>query len=165
MKVYTEEEINAAPSDMEKTRRRFWNEKTEQVTRKTKTAGLDKLTLIGIIDVSWTMQKTSLIEDESGKVLDEEEILLKTMFSNQKSSQKKQTIPKILEGMAASHAVLEKVNKEMQKGKELKKNVSMKKKEQLKEEFRKKVHLDASYTELKRAQDAALKAISGKKSF
>lgn len=67
--------------------------------------------------------------------------------------------------MAAAHAVLEKVNEEMEKGKELMKNVSMKKKEELKEEFRKKVHLDASYTELKRAQDAALKAINGKKKF
>lgn len=74
---------------MEKTRRRFWNEKAEQVTTKKNTAGLDKLTLMGIIDVSRTMRKTSLIEDESRKVLDEEEILLKTMFSNQKSSQKK----------------------------------------------------------------------------
>lgn len=80
---------------MEKTRRRLWNEKAEQVTTKRKTAGLDKLTLIGIIDVSWTMGKTSLIEDESRKVLDDEEILLKTKFSNQKSSKKKKLYQKI----------------------------------------------------------------------
>lgn len=67
--------------------------------------------------------------------------------------------------MAAAHAVLEKVNEEIETRKELMKDVSMKKKEELKEEFIKtKVHLDASYTEFKRGQDAALKAINGKKS-
>jgi hypothetical protein len=42
-------------------RRTFWNEKTEQLATKNETCKLDKTTIRGIIDVSWTLRKTSLI--------------------------------------------------------------------------------------------------------
>jgi hypothetical protein len=42
-------------------RRTFWDEKTEQLATKNETCKLDKTTIGGIIDVSWTLRKTSLI--------------------------------------------------------------------------------------------------------
>ena len=65
MKIYSEKEIDNAASVMEKTRRNFWNVKAEQLCTKTKTACLNKQILMGIIDVSWTLRKTALIEEEA----------------------------------------------------------------------------------------------------
>ena len=74
MKIYSEKEVYNATSEMEKTRRNFWNEKAEQLCTQTKTAGQNKQTLMGIIDVSWTLRKTALIE-EARKTTDEEVVI------------------------------------------------------------------------------------------
>ena len=57
LKVFSKAEIDSAKSETEK-KRRFWNEKAEQVARDKKTGNLDKTTMTGIIAVSWTLRKT-----------------------------------------------------------------------------------------------------------
>ena len=48
MKIYSEKEVYNATSEMERTRRNFWNKKAEQLCTQTKTAGQNKQTLMGI---------------------------------------------------------------------------------------------------------------------
>ena len=167
LKIYSEEEINTAPSKMERTRRHFWNEKAEQLATRQATAGQSKSTLIGIIDVAWTLRKTALIDVEARELKDKESVIVRTYDEppkSKKGTQKKQTIPKNLDRMAAAHAAVERLDKEMEEYRELQKRASSKEKEELKKKFGKsKQLLDGAYTELKRAQDAALKSIRGKR--
>ena len=57
---------------MERKRRLFCKEKAEQLAKCPKTSHCNKTTIPGIIDVSWTIKKTSLIETEARKLLDDE---------------------------------------------------------------------------------------------
>ncbi|KAJ7375631.1 hypothetical protein OS493_039976, partial [Desmophyllum pertusum] len=75
IKIYSEQEIESSKSELEKKRRIFWNEKAEQLSKSQITSNLSKTTLIGIIDVSWTLRKTALIEGEARKILDDEQLL------------------------------------------------------------------------------------------
>lgn len=63
---------------MERKRRRFWNEKAEQLVESSKTSHCGKTTIAGIIDVAWTLRKTSFIEEEARKLIqDEKELFTK----------------------------------------------------------------------------------------
>ena len=63
---------------MERKRRRFWNEKAEQLVKSSKTSHCGKTTIAGIIDVAWTLRKTSFIEEEARKLIqDEKELFTK----------------------------------------------------------------------------------------
>ena len=164
MKIYSEKEVYNATSEMEKTRRNFWNEKAEQLCTQTKTAGQNKQTLMGIIDVSWTLRKTALIEEEARKTTDEE-VVISRHEATKPRIQKKETIPNNLERMSAAHAVVVDLDKKLEKYREnLKKAKSKNEKGQHKRDYdRMKISLDGAYTELKRAQDATMKAISVKR--
>lgn len=85
LKIYSEEEINTAPSKMERTRRHFWNEKAEQLTTRQATAGQSKSTLIGIIDVAWTLRKTALIDVEARELKDKDNVIVRTYDETPKS--------------------------------------------------------------------------------
>ena len=97
LKIYSEEEINTAPSKMERTRRHFWNEKAEQLTTRQETAGQSKSTLIGIIDVAWTLRTTALIDVEARGLKDKENVIVRTYDEppkSKKGTQREQTISK-----------------------------------------------------------------------
>ena len=72
IKIYSDKEIESPQAHLERKRRRFWNEEAEQLARCPKTSPGNKTTIAGIIDVSWTMKKTSLIETDARKLLDDE---------------------------------------------------------------------------------------------
>lgn len=115
---------------MERKRRRFWNEKAEQLVKSSKTSHCGKTTIAGIIDVAWTLRKTSFIEEEARKLIqDEKELFTKddTACGNKLGQQKNDTIAKNLDRMAAAHlaveshcADIEKCRKEFKKGKSIK---------------------------------------------
>ena len=63
IKVYTEEEIGSPKSEMERKKRQFWNEKAERLVKSSKTSKCGKTTIAGVIDVAWTLRKTSFIEE------------------------------------------------------------------------------------------------------
>ena len=63
---------------MERTRRHFWNEKAEQLATRQATAGQSKSTLIGIIDVAWTLRKTALIDVKARELKDKENVIVRT---------------------------------------------------------------------------------------
>ena len=153
LKIYTDEEINSPISEMEKKRRRFWNEKAEQVAKSQKTANLNKMAMIGIIDVAWTIRKTEFVE----KTLDEQKVMVRTEFKTKlKSTQKKETIPKNLDRMAAAHSAVENIDKDIQDSRNsFEKATSIKERNKYRKEYeRKKKILDGAYTELKKAQEA-----------
>ena len=162
LKIYTDEEINSPISEMEKKRRRFWNEKAEQVAKSQKTANLNKMAMIGIIDVAWTIRKTEFVE----KTLDEQKVMVRTEFKTKlKSTQKKETIPKNLDRMAAAHSAVENIDKDIQDSRNsFEKATSIKERNKYRKEYeRKKKILDGAYTELKRAQEATAKSIKTKR--
>lgn len=78
IKIYTEEEIASPKFEMERKRRRFWKEKAERLSKSSKTSHCGKTTIAGIIDISWTLWKTSFIEGEARKLIEDE----KELFAN-----------------------------------------------------------------------------------
>jgi hypothetical protein len=52
LKIYSDEEVASVKSPLEAKRRRFWNEKAEQLATKSETCKLYKSNIGGIIDVS-----------------------------------------------------------------------------------------------------------------
>ena len=168
IKIYTEEEINLPKSEMERKRRRFWNEKAEQVAKSSKTSHCSKTTIAGIIDVAWTLRKTSLIEGEARKLIeDEKELFAKDDIESgsKLGQQKSDTIGKNLERMAAAHLAVESHDADIQAcQKEFKKGKSIKDKNSSTLKYkREKALMDGAYTELKRAQDATTKSIKTKR--
>ena len=169
IKTYTEEEINLPKSEMERKRRHFWNEKAEQVAKSSKTSHCSKTTIAGIIDVAWTLRKTSLIEGEARELIKDEKVLFAKddIESGSKlGQQKSDTISKNLERMAAAHLAVEShdadiqaCQKEFKRGK---KSIKDKNSSTLKYK-REKALMDGAYTELKRAQDATTKSIKTKR--
>lgn len=168
IKIYTEEEIASPKSEMERKRRLVWNEKAEQLSKSSKTSNCGKTTIAGIIDVSWTLRKTSFIEGEARKLIEDE----KELFANDDiesgsklGQQKSDTIAKNLDPMAAAHltveshdAEIEKCQKEFKKGKSIQEKIASTVKCK-----RQKALIEGAYTELKRAQEATLKSIKTKR--
>ena len=165
LKIYTENEINNCQSEMEKSRLRFWNDKAEELATSNRTANESKLTLMGIIDVDWTMRKTSLIQEEAKALADAQNLIRKPDDQvPQLKKGKRDTIPKNLDRMAAAHAATESYDREMKKIKDIFKKSSRKEKEKMQKEYeRQETRLNGAYSELKRAQDATLKSIRGKR--
>ena len=167
-KIYSEKEINSPTVELERKRRAFWNKKAEQLASTPKTSKLNKTTMAGIIDVSWTLRKTSLIEADVKNVLNQEEVLFGLDGVGRKiGSQKKGTVMKNIDRMSAAHAAVEGNDIKLQEL--IKRNLdksSFSKLEriQLTSEYnKKKILFDEAYTELKRAQDATVKALKVKK--
>lgn len=165
LKLYSQEDINSA-SGLEKKRREFWNGKAKQLAKNKKTRQQSKTALAGIIDVSWTLHKTSMLETEAKKILDDEKVLFrKEDVTSRKGSQKKETIPNNIERMSATHEAVEELDKKTTNRRDVfesaktsslrKKNTKKYKKEQL--------LLDGAYTELKHAQDALTKSMKVKR--
>lgn len=165
LKLYSQEDINSA-SGLEKKWCEFWNEKAKQLAKNKKTRQQSKTALAGIIDVSWTLHKTSMLETEAKKILDDEKVLFrKEDVTSRKGSQKKETIPNNIERMSAAHEAVEELDKKMTNRRDAfesaktsslrKKNTKKYKKEQL--------LLDGAYTELKHAQDALTKSMKVKR--
>ena len=106
--IYSDQEIASATSELEKKRRRFWNEKAEQLANNPQTPTANKTTLSWIIYVAWTLRKTSFIEGDAKKASQEENGLFpKEEASTRKvTSQKPGTMTKNMERIDAAHVAL-----------------------------------------------------------
>lgn len=168
-KIFTEEEIGRAGSNMERRRREFWNNKAEQICTNKETSRLGKTAMTGIIDVSWTLRKTTFIEEDVKHTEDQEKSLRENMpkFKAGKLHQKKETIHKNMERMSLAHTAFVSVDREMSTArKNAQKCKGKAEKDKLgKECERIKILLNGAYTELKRAQDAAMKSLKVKRDF
>ena len=161
-KVFTEAEIAGASSKMEQTRRKFWNDKAEQLASlKPERSGMNKTTVSGIIDVSWTLRKTAIIENNVNETLDKEKIILGQDGMKKIGSQKKETIPKNLQRMETANLNVQRANANLEKVKEeFEKAKSTVEEEKNKKQWkRSKDDMDEAYTKLKQAQDATMKAL------
>ena len=161
-KVFTEAEIAGASSKMEQTRRKFWNDKAEQLASlKPERSGMNKTTVSGIIDVSWTLRKTAIIENNVNETLDKEKIILGQDGMKKIGSQKKETIPKNLQRMETANLNVQRANANLEKVKEeFEKAKSTVEEEKIKNQWkRSKDDMDEAYTKLKQAQDATMKAL------
>ena len=110
VKIYTDSEIQQARSDLERKRRLFWNEKMEQLCSDPKQARHDKTTLCGMVDVSWTLRKSGMLETEANKVLYQEQVVLRGGEATTKKKlgpQKRETNPKNMDRMNAAHQQVE----------------------------------------------------------
>lgn len=168
IKIYTDEEIASPKSEMERKRRRFWNEKAEQLAKSPKTSHCGKTTIAGIIDVAWTLRKTSFIEGEARKLIQDEKELFAIddiECGNKLGQQKSDTIAKNLDRMAAAHSAVESHDADIENcQKEFKKGKSIQQKNASTAKYkRQKALIDGAYTELKRAQEATLKSIKIKR--
>lgn len=155
LKVYSEKEIAGASSEMEKRYRLFWNDKGNQLCREPATKNKTKSTLHGIIDVSWTLRKTEILESMVSTTLSDIKALMgKDDIDHGRKigrAQKTDTMNKNLERMRAAHAgvvALDEQMKAMKNGKTTKRDLVVK-----------QSILDGEYTELKRAQEALMKSI------
>ena len=156
VKIYTDSEIQQARSDLERKRRLFWNEKMEQLCSDPKQARHDKTTLCGMVDVSWTLRKSGMLETEANKVLYQEQVVLRGGEATTKKklgTQKRETIPKNMDRMNAAHQQVETLDGALIK---LRQNhsetSSMEQKKKIKKEFENKTALlEGAYSELKRA--------------
>ena len=165
MKIYSPKEIESA-TGMEKKRRQFWNDKAEQLAQNKKTRNQSKTVLSGLIDVSWTLRKTSMLESDVKKLLDEEKVLFRKddVAGKKLGTQKKDTISKNVERMSAAHHAVEGIDQEVEKVQEAFQAAQtlVDRRKYSKEYERKKLVLDGAYTELKRAQDALTKSMKAK---
>ena len=165
MKIYSPKEIESA-TGMEKKQRQFGNDKAEQLAQNKKTRNQSKTVLSGLIDVSWTLRKTSMLESHVKKLLDEENVLFRKddVAGKKLGTQKKDTISKNVERMSAAHHVVEGIDQEVEEVQEAFQAAQtlVKRRKYSKEYERKKLLLDGAYTELKRAQDALTKSMKAK---
>lgn len=165
MKIYSPKEIESA-TGMEKKRRQFWNDKAEQLAQNKKTRNQSKTVLSGLIDVSWTLRKTSMLESDVKKLLDEEKVLFRKddVAGKKLGTQKKDTISKNVERMSAAHHAVEGIDQEVEEVQEAFQAAQtlVDWRKYSKEYERKKLLLDGAYTELKRAQDALTKSMKAK---
>ena len=165
MKIYSPKEIESA-TGMEKKRRQFWNDKAEQLAQNKKTRNQSKTVLSGLIDVSWTLRKTSMLESDVKKLLDEEKVLFRKddVAGKKLGTQKKDTISKNVERMSAAHHAVECIDQEVEEVQEAFQAAQtlVDRRKYSKEYERKKLLLDGAYTELKRAQDALTKSMKAK---
>ncbi|CAB4026854.1 Hypothetical predicted protein [Paramuricea clavata] len=169
IKIFKEEEIKKSKAELERIRKRFWNEKAEQLSTHPSTAKLSKSAFNGIIDVAWTLRKTSFIEDDARKLDSDETDLFpyedSTTTTRKLGKQKKNTIPKNLDRMDLAHKNLLKIDKKVEQCREKfsKAKTAYEKDTLVKQYNALKTILNGVYTELKRAQDAAVKSIRHKK--
>ena len=164
-KIFSEKEIASAKSPLECKRRTFWNGKAEQLATKNDTCKLDKTTIGGIIDVSWTLRKTSFFLIDARKILNDESVITGEICASKTGSQKRSTIPNNLDRMERKHAEVECLDKEIA---EIRRQYDQARtkidKQLLREKYEgKKIMLDGAYTELKKAQEALSKALKVKK--
>ena len=165
LKIYEKKEIETAKSDLERMRRQFWNEKCEQLCTRSETANQGKYAITGIVDVAWTLRKTTLLEEESRKLeMDEQEMfgaeesVLSTSLPG-RGKQKASTIPHNIDRMKIVNENVLQADREMTNCKEKLKHANAIEKNKINERLKQlKTTLDGSYTELKRAQDALSKA-------
>lgn len=155
---------------MERSRRKFWNEKAQQLCLHPETAKREKTVIHGIIDVAWTLRKVDIIEDDARKLLRDEQELFgdedsATSTSKKVGKQKARTIPHNQERMEIARQEVINTDKKLQIMREkynLVSNAGEKKK--LREEKTKLENaLSGMYTELKRAQDALVKSLNHKR--
>ena len=76
MKIYMPEVVDSA-TGMENKRRQFWNEKADQLAKNKGAGHQSKTALCGIIDVSWTLRKTSMLEAEAKKLMEDKKVLFR----------------------------------------------------------------------------------------
>jgi hypothetical protein len=169
IKIYQEQEIKTAKSDLEKARRQFWNEKAEQLCSRPETAHGLKTSIYGIIDVAWLLRKTSILENEARKIEKDERDLFSsinaaTSTSKGKERQKSTTIPHNLSRMSAAHEDVIVIDKKLKLVQDSKENASSSERKEISEQYKKKeVELSGAITELKRAQDALTKSLKHRK--
>ena len=168
--MYSEDEIKGARSELEQRRRKFWNEKVEQLCTDSSTTSLDKTTIYGMVDVSWTLRKSSMLETEACKILHEEEVLFQreecaVSGKRKLGSQKKDTINKNIDRMSVAHIQVESLDAGLKDARNrFRLADTIQERKRLKREFQEKsTLLTGSYSELKRAQDALSKSLSQKK--
>ena len=170
LKIFTQSEIKNAKSDLEKRRRTFWNDKAEQLCSDPKTSHLEKTTLYGMVEVSWTLRKSGILEADARKVQHEEDVLFQradAAFSGKRKlgSQKKDTIPSNIERMSIAHLEVESLDAALQDARcRLAQSNTKTERSGCQREFKEKTTLlDGAYSELKHAQDALTKSIKQKK--
>ncbi|KXJ18933.1 hypothetical protein AC249_AIPGENE25670 [Exaiptasia diaphana] len=149
LKMYSDKEIRQASSEMERRYREFWNEKGNQLCREPATKHKSKSALHGIIDVSWTLRKTTLLESMVNITVNEENAVMEEKPG--KGKQKKNTLGKNLDRMKSAHAEVVSLDEEL---------IQLKKdKNSNRAQATTKTLLDGAYTNLKRAQEALSKSI------
>ncbi|CAB4019484.1 Hypothetical predicted protein [Paramuricea clavata] len=167
-KIYTKDEIRNCKYEGEQSRRKFWNEKAEQLCSHSETANLSKNKIGGIIDTAWTLRRTSLFRDEARRLDQNEEELFpddtSASWKRGSGKQKAKTIGNNIEKMELAHLLVIEKDKELQNIKARLKKCTREERDLIEKEYKKTLsEFDVAYTKLKLAQEALSKALTHKK--
>ena len=94
---------------MEKKRRQFWNEEANELAKNRETRDQSKTVLCGIVNVFWTLHKTSMREAKDKKLTEDKKVLILKRRRHEWETwkQKKDTILKNADRMSAAHQAVE----------------------------------------------------------
>ena len=159
LKIYTTEEIERAKSS-DKAYLQFWNEKTVALCRDPKYRKYQRLAIEGVLNASWTKRKVTMLrEDVQQLQLEINEV--KQSYPEEKELPTMKTVGKNINRMMIARNAIDVADSEVQRlTEEMKscfnRDTSIKLSSQLKAS---QSRVEASYTELKKAQDALRKSI------
>lgn len=107
VKLYSRTKILRAQG-LEQIRRRFWNEKGEELCQDRELQKWKAAAIHGVIDTSWTLKKTAILVMEADHLQDE--LLRQEGVSTAKKQQKAGTVDENVARTLNSHRQLLKVN-------------------------------------------------------
>lgn len=156
VKLYSRTEILRAQG-LEQIRRRFWNEKGEELCQDRELQKWKATAIHGVIDTSWTLKKTAILVMEADHLQDE--LLRQEGVSTAKKQQKAGTVDENVARTLNSHRQLLKVNETLCKLKDAANTTTSKKSKISQAE-------DAARSamgELRQAQESLRKALENKR--
>eukprot|EP00112_Aurelia_sp_Birch-Aquarium-sp1_P010815 Seg2298.3 transcript_id=Seg2298.3/GoldUCD/mRNA.D3Y31 product="hypothetical protein" protein_id=Seg2298.3/GoldUCD/D3Y31 len=159
LKIYSVEEIQRAKSS-DKAYLQFWNEKTVALCRDPKYHKYPRLAIEGVLNASWTKRKVTLLREDVQQ-LQLEINNLKQSFPEEKELPTMRTVGKNINRMMIARNAINIADSEVQRlANETKscfnRETNIKLSSQLKAA---QSRVEASYTELKKAQDALRKSL------
>lgn len=157
VKLFSSKEIGEAQG-LEKIRRKFWNEKAEELCQDRTLKKWKATAIHGVIDTAWMLKKTVVLVVEANNTQDREAREEATEHSTMKK-QKKETVDANVQRTLCSHRELLRVNERLRRLNDASNITSQKKKKIAEEEVAAKTALG----ELKLAQESLRKALQNKR--
>ncbi|XP_068743106.1 uncharacterized protein [Montipora capricornis] len=157
VKLFSGKEI-ADAQGLEKIRRRFWNEKAEELCQDTALKKWKATAIHGVVDTAWTLKKTVVLVVEANNTR-EQELREEVKDSPQIKKQKAETVDANVQRTLSSHRELLRVNERLRRLNDRSNTTSEKKKKIAEEEIAAKTALG----ELKLAQESLRKALQNKR--
>ena len=160
VKIYSPTEVSRAQG-LEKIRRKFWNDKAEELCQDRELNKWKATAINGVIDTAWTLTKTAVLVMEADNLRDEESRAEPISAPKPRKQQKVATVDENVKRTLNTHRQLLKINQTLQSLKNTA-NTTTKKKAKISQAE------DAARSamgELKQAQESLRKALENKRNY